>query len=87
MPCEACLGNRQGLGRGRGMMEKQWSRVAQEIGKGSTLGCGTLYLNVRTEEVTLLGAGKVMSQSRFGRIKAEVIPHMPMAILFLFVKF
>ena len=68
-------------------MAKQWSRVAQKIDKGLTLGCVTLYLTVRTEEVRLLGAGKVMSQSPFGRIKAEVIPHMQMAILFLFVKF
>lgn len=43
------------------MMEKQRSRVTQEIDKGSTLGRGTLYLNVRTQEVTLLGAGEVIS--------------------------
>lgn len=42
-------------------MEKQRSRVTQEIDKGSTLGRGTLYLNVRTQEVTLLGAGEVIS--------------------------
>lgn len=58
------LETRQGLGRGRCMMEKQRSRVTQEIDKGSALGCGTLYLNnrdVRTQEVTLLGVGEVMS--------------------------
>lgn len=61
MPCVTCLGNRQGLGRGQYMMEKQRSRVSQEIGKGSTLGCGTLYLNVRTQDVTLLEADEGMS--------------------------
>lgn len=50
----------QGLIRGRCMMEKQRSRVTQEIDQGSALGCGTLYLNLRTEEVTLLGAGEVI---------------------------